>query len=80
MKNSANPMKYKVMVGFKQYLDFSKGYTYLSDKEYKKDDLVLVHAGNWYSVGKVESCSDLVEKDLDPHVKYKAVIQKVEVE
>jgi hypothetical protein len=67
------------MVGFKQYMDFSKGYTYLSDKEYKKDDLVLVPAGNWYSVGKVESCSDLVEKDLDPHVKYKAIIQKVDI-
>ena len=56
---------------------WSKGYTYRSDKIFKKGDVVVVPTGKFYSVGKV---TDVKEKyEFKEPQKFKEVLLKLDV-
>jgi len=69
---------YITKVRFYQYNKWSKGYSYLSDVKYEKYTIVIVPAGKLYSIGLVESSTELTQEvDISG---LKKIIRKVSKE
>ena len=72
-------LEYAVQVKLNNGHGWSKAYTYKSHKPYEKYDVVVVPAGNWFTVGKVFSCHIATAGDFKDDILYKYVISKIEL-
>lgn len=72
-------LEYAVQVKLNNGHGWSKAYTYKSNEPYEKYDVVVVPAGNWFTVGKVFSCHIATSGDFKDGIFYKYVISKIEL-
>ena len=71
--------EYTVQVKFKYKDGWSKPYTYKSNAEYQKYDVVIVPTNDFYNIGKVFSCKESEDSDFQEGIAYKYVVCKVEI-
>lgn len=69
-------MIYAIKVVFNDREYWSKPYTYKSYEDYNRNDLVIVPAGTFYSIGKVVESIPEDKYEFKPEINYRFVIKK----
>jgi len=68
---------YGISVAFKQFDGWSKNYGYLSNRDFKVGEAIVVPTGDFYSVGKVVSTKKTKRTEISPGIPLKHVVGSI---